>query len=500
MRHEPVDPAVSLGAALVLSAWLSAGCEEPPREFVHVERLTSRQIANSMTDLSGLRSPSLDSLPGSVEGLPLVVSALDAEVLRAAADETSAFMAADLDAWARCADEEDARACAFRMVHRLGPLVLRSPVPSETTEQLLDLFDAVAPSLGYQRGVEAVISALLQSPGFVYRLERSTLDEAGVLRIDDYAIASRISYFVWDSIPDRELLDAAASGALREPERRVEELDRMLVDPRAASTFVARVREWLGVDLTNVTKDPARYPLFDPASLGTMSADLDAFIESAGWGDGGSFHRMLKDPVGGSAEPGRFGVFMMPAVLTGLATSTSSSPVLRGRLVKERLFCESIASPPAGLAIMVPEPSVDATTRQRYEIHAREEPCATCHDALDPLGFAFEHYDAVGMYRQTENGLAIDASGTARHAATGTSLTFQDAVDLLSQLDETGMGARCWARYWAELAFGRSPSEESMQDVEAELFGARTSTPALFRALVRSPAFIEPHREQEGSP
>ena len=146
-----------------------------------------------------------------------------------------------------------------------------------------------------------------------------------------------------------------------------------------------------------------------------------------------------------------------------------------------------------------PGPSSGTTTRERYEAHAAEEPCATCHEKLDPLGFAFEHYDAVGQRRETENGAPVDASGTAAHAATRATFTFDEADELLLQLDESGVAARCWARYFAELAFGQRPDADAMAAIEAEVLARGTSTQALWLAVVRSPAFIEPIRDEGGA-
>lgn len=499
MRPIRLGAARNLPGCLAALACLAAGCEEPPpRPRVHVERLTSRQIANTMTDLTGYVSPSWSALPGAEPGTPLTVSVVDADVLRAGADEAAAAMTADLEKWAPCAASEPPRSCASRVIERFGLLAYRTPVPPDARDDMLGLFELVHAEQGYPRAVEALLSALLQSPRTLYRVETEVEGADGKRRVDDFAIASRLSYFVWDSAPDRQLLQAAARGDLRQPEVRAREAERMFRDARATRAFVARVRDWLGVDFSDVTKDPAAFPSFDPAAVASMSAEVDSFVERAGWGDDGSFHRLASEPFD-AGDPHRRGVLMLPGVLTALATSTSSSPVLRGKLVRERLFCESIAAPPAGLVIMAPGPSSGMTTRERYEAHAAEEPCATCHEKLDPLGFAFEHYDAVGQRRETENGAPIDASGTAAHAATRVSFNFDEADELLLQLDESGVAARCWARYFAELAFGQRPDAEVMAAIEAEVLARGTSTQALWLAVVRSPAFIEPIRDEGGA-
>jgi hypothetical protein len=481
------------------SACLAFACQDaPPEPPVHLERLSPRQIANTMTDLTGYRSPSLDALPGAEPGMELTMSVVDAEVIRSVATETAAVMAADLDRWAPCPAGETAHGCASRLLDRFGTLAWRGPVPPDVRDQMLDLFDAVAVQHGYPRGVEALLSAVLQSPRLVYRVEATVHEEGRARRLDDFAIASRLSYFLWDSAPDVRLLEAAARGELRREDGRVAEAERMLRDPRAVATFVARVRAWLGVDFISVTKDPAAFPAFDPASLVVMSDEIDAFARRAGWGDEGSFHRLITEPLD-PADPRRRGILMLRGVLAALATSSSSSPVLRGKLVRERLLCESIAPPPAGLVIMAPEPSPETTTRERYEAHAKDEVCAACHTRLDPPGFAFEHYDAVGERRAIENGFVVDASGSLVASASQATYTFTDAADLLEQLDASGVAARCWARYFAEIAFGQKPDPEVMGGIEAELLEASTSTAALWRAIVRSPAFVEPIEAEEQS-
>ncbi len=487
-----------LGRVGALFAFVAgSACEEaPPPPDVHAERLTPRQIEDTLVDLTGYRSPELDALPGATGDLPPMMSTLDVEIMRAVAEDTAWTMMVDIERWAPCHGGEDAHRCAAEFIDRFGSKALRAPVPPETRATLLAMFDRLLPAAGYTRAVQAVAEVLLQSPRLLYRIETTVHDEEGTPRIDALSIAARLSYFVWGSTPDDALLQAAASGEVLAAEGRGRQIDRMLDDPRAQRTFIARVRDWMSVDLEGLTKDPTVFPAFDQYTPLSMGAQIDFFLKDAGWGPEGSFHRLLTDPVGLQSEPERRGILLLPGFLATHATPNSTSPVLRGKLVLERLLCESVSPPPPGLDISIPPPGPDTTTRERFERHGKEEPCASCHQRLDPLGFAFESYDGIGARRMTENGHAIDATGVIRIAG-GTELAFDGATSLLDQLDESGVAARCWARHWSKLALGPQADDRALEEIEARFLSEGTRTTALFRAIAESEAFVRPIPSEE---
>jgi hypothetical protein len=423
-------------------------------------------------------------------------SLVDAEVIAAAARGTAEALVVEKERTAPCAPGEDRRLCAGRVIDNFGWFAFRGPVPPESRAQLLAMFDALYPTAGYDTALRALFEAILQSPLVLYRVERLVPSEDGAFVVDDFAIASRLSYFLWDSMPDEALLDDAQAGKLQDPGVRVAHVSRMLDDPRAPITFIKRVRDWLEIDLDSLTKDPSIFPAYDVFSPMAMDAQVEFFVKTAGWGQAGSFHRLLTDPAGLASEPNRRGILMLPGVLASHATPTESSPVRRGKLVRERLFCETIASPPPGLDISIPAAGPNTTTRQRFEQHGLEEPCATCHSQLDPLGFAFEHYDAAGSWRDEENGFSIDATGSAVHRASGVAFSFDGARDLVEQLDASGIAARCWARHFTTLALGPGIDDAALRAIEDEFLGAETGTLALYRAIAASNAFVRPRTAQ----
>jgi hypothetical protein len=480
-----------------LSVLVAAACEDPtPEPPIHAERLTPRQIANTFADLTGRRSDELGALPAADETLQSGFSLVDAEVIAAAARATAEALVVEKARTAPCAEGEDARLCAGRVIDNFGWFAFRGPVPPESRAQLLGMFDKLYAEVGYDTALRAVFEAILQSPLVLYRVENPVPQEDGTVVVDDFAIASRLSYFLWDSMPDDALLDLAKGGKLQDPGVRVAQVSRMLDDPRAPITFVKRVRDWLELDLESLTKDPTIFPAYNVFSPMAMDAQVEFFVNMAGWGRTGSFHRLLTDPAGLASEPDRRGILMLPGVLASLATPTESSPVLRGKLIRERLFCETIASPPPGLDISIPAAGPSTTTRQRFEKHGLEEPCAACHTQLDPLGFAFEHYDATGAWRDEENSLPIDATGVAVHRASGATFEFDGARDLVEQLDASGVAARCWARHFTSLALGPGVDAAELRAIEDEFLGAETGTMALYRAIAASTAFVRPRAIQ----
>ncbi|NUO48665.1 MAG: DUF1592 domain-containing protein, partial [Polyangiaceae bacterium] len=242
----------------------AGACTDPnPEPPVHTERLSPRQIANTFEDLTGRRSDELGALPKADETLVAGFSLVDAEVIAAAARATAEALVAEKERTAPCPAGRDPRLCAARVIDNFGWFAFRGPVPAESRAQLLGMFDALYPQVGYDTAIRAVFEAILQSPLVLYRIENTVPKEDGTFAIDNYAIASRLSYFLWDSMPDDALLDAARAGELDDPGVRVAQVSRMLDDPRAPITFTKRVRDWLEIDLESLTKDPSIFPAYN---------------------------------------------------------------------------------------------------------------------------------------------------------------------------------------------------------------------------------------------
>ena len=330
--------------------------------------------------------------------------------------------------------------CAKRILTNLATQAYRRPVTDADLDDLLPFYQSARAQGTFERGIEEAVERLLVSPQFLYRIERdpAKIAPGTPYRITDLELASRLSFFLWSSIPDEELRTVAASGKLREPGVLEQQVKRMLADPRADSLVTNFAEQWLFVrDLK--TKDPDLYLFrdFDETLRSAFEQETRLFLTSilrkdrsvldlltanytfvnerlaAHYGIPniqGSYFREVTFPEGSS----RGGLLGQGSILTLTSYSTRTSPVLRGKYVLQNL----LASPPPPPPPNVPALKTDGnaagetlTMRQAMEQHRANPACAGCHARMDPIGFAMENFDAVGRWRDRDDGKPIDVSG-----------------------------------------------------------------------------------------
>jgi hypothetical protein len=337
-----------------------------------------------------------------------------------------------------------------------------------------------------------------------------------VVQLGPYEIASRLSYLLWSSMPDDELLAAADAGELATPEQIKAQAERMLEDGRARAAVANFHRQWLELShLETINKDPATYPAYsedlrplwkseteafldyvvfedaagDVATLFTapysfMNAELAAFYGVEG-PEGGAFQRVDLDPTQ------RAGFLTHASVLASLAKPNQSSPVHRGKFVRERLLCEILPPPPNNIEIKAPDVTPGVSTRERFSQHRDDPNCATCHVLMDPIGFGFEHYDGIGLWRDNDEGVPVDATGeiAGSRSANG---TFDGAIELAHQLAESEQVRQCVVSQWFRFGYGRAEQEEdrcSMDQLQQAFAESGHNIRALLVALTQTEAF-----------
>jgi hypothetical protein len=371
----------------------------------------------------------------------------------------------------------------------------------------------------FQEGIELVVQTALQSPAFLYRFEFGGSAAAGqkLVRLSQHELASRLSYLLWASMPSDELLAAADAGQLATSEQIATQARQMLEAPRARQAVAEFYRQWLGVsDLENVKKDATAYPEFTPALQAAMAAELPAFVEHVIWSADRSLTTLLTAPIGfvGSSflaeiygvEPPtdaglspimldpaqRAGVLTQAAVLAVHALPNQSSPVARGKFVRERLLCQVPSPPPPNLNVTPPEVDPNLTTRERFAEHTESAECAGCHELMDPLGFAFESYDTLGRYRSTDAGKPIDTSGWIS-GSTDVDGTFQNARELTEKLAGSQQVRDCVATQWFRYAFGRheGPADAcALAKVQSDFTTTGLDLRELLVSLTQSESFL----------
>ena len=328
------------------------------------------------------------------------------------------------------------REAARRILERFAARAWRRPVDEKELKYLLKLFQqADRQGLPFDEAVGRSLKAALVSPNFLYRLEQ---DGGAEQRIDDYALASRLSYFVWLSMPDETLFDLARERRLREPDVVLGQIRRMIRDPRADAFSSRFISQWLGsVELGRSAKpDTGVFPEYSGSLEESMKREVVEFFRHLLQEDGSLLHLIDADYLtvneelaahyGISGVTGREfrkvpvqdrnrgGVIGMAGLLTTASLPVRTSPVLRGKWVLETLLGQELPPPPPDAGDL-PEPTPateDLTLRQRFEQHRDSPQCAACHDRIDPIGYGLENYDAIGRWRLTdENGRPLDTVG-----------------------------------------------------------------------------------------
>lgn len=414
---------------------------------------------------------------------------------------------------------EQTPGCAERILARVATRAYRRPVtPSELTA-LTGLAALVRDSGdSFDEGIRVGLQAILMSPHFLFRAEPA---QAQPQLISEYELASRLSYFLWSSLPDAELTAAAAAGRLRQPAVLAAQLRRMLADPRADALVENFVGQWLGWRLLDRRKpDPARFPNVDDELLEAMRRETFLFARAILKEDrslldfiDGRF-TFLNGPlaryygvagVRGEAfarvalnDARRSGVMTHGSVLTLSSYATRTSPVLRGRWVLENLL--GTPPPPAPPDIpALPEANVSAASlRTRLEQHRSNARCAVCHDQMDPIGFGLENFDAAGAWRDREGDFPIDSSGTFSNGA-----SFRGPEELKQVLKgQSGLFVRNLTEKLLTYALGRGIETTDRVAVESITRRVRAEGDrfaVLIREIVQSPLF-QMRGKSEGGP
>ncbi len=423
--------------------------------------------------------------------------------------------------WDTLATIEQQR-CAWTSIERFARRAYRRPLRAPEHDRLHGFWQANLESGSTDEAVALTVAGVLQAPPFHFRLDPGNPSTNGRSPgMTDWELATRLSYFLWDTMPDEALFAAAESGQLATTEALQRQARRMLDDPKARPAIVHFHHQWLGTNqvlliaparrafgrlfgISDRLKDAADDDLEWPAIMGpvrhSMKFETELFVERAVFDGAGTFTALMTDnrgymsdataPIYGDgaermadgptvtkpielvvASIGRVkeltlypvefprseraGVLTLPSVLALGAYAVQPGPILRGKRVLERLACMHLGTPIQGAEAALPPDTLTAenTNRERTVSATSPPACQSCHKVINPPGFAFENYDAVGQWRAYDNGQAVDASGSL---ALGGSeqLEFSDGVDLARQLANSDRVRDCYVRQWTRYALG----------------------------------------------
>jgi hypothetical protein len=521
---------VSGRACVPVAAWLAAlaGCvgpaastrttppaAAPPAADAPVRRLSRDEYRNAIADLFGLPPPARGDLPddGVIDGLVTTAGqrlrpGQWQKYLEVAAD-LGATIARQLPRHFPCAtDALDERSCVRRFLETVGTRVFRRRLTPAEGAQMTAVFDrARAGGLSFAHAASAMVQAMLTAPQFLFLWERADAP-------DSWQLAARLSFQLWRTTPDAVLLEAAARDELRSPAALAAQAARLMEDPRARPVVAAFFDGWLGLDrIEELQKDPARHPLVDKGLLLALARETRRYLADLFWSQDGKlatlFESTLKvrnrtlskyygDDLGKDeeihtmrVEPSEqsFGLLSQAGLLMAMGPADDSAIIHRGKFLRTRVLCGVLPPPPPGVPPL-PVHAPGMTGRQRVEAHTDRPSCYGCHSEINPLGFALEHFDGGGRWRDSEAGQPVDARAEIEDGDIAG--TVGGARELSQRLGASDDVRRCAARRLYEFALGRPAGAEDVDALHALETHLRASDGSLKALLLEAVSRVQP--------
>lgn len=446
-----------------------------------VRRLTARELANTARDVFlGGRLPATVLPSGApAHAFDNVYDALTIDdafalSLQEFAEEVAAKTVESIDSVAPCTPGGAPADCARAFVVATGRRAYRRPLSSAETDALVRLYTDTRVKEDHATAIATVVEAMIQSPNFLFRTELGdgTPDANGHVRLSPWEVASALSYFLWRAPPDDALLAKAEAGALRTPVAIEAEARRMLASPRSTEAFRDFVSQWTEVaDASVIAKSD---PSISHSLADQMTTEWIATIDGAWSGKGGFKGLMLSAPAasaGGdlgriyAGDPAglqaRAGLFTRAGFLAAHASAGGVNPVMTGRFVRVRVFCQPLPPPPPGVPDAPKDPAL--STRQKYEQHRRDPSCGSCHSLMDPIGFGLERYAANGAFRAAELRGADSFALTGQGELKGTDVDgpFVDGAELAEKIATSATAMQCFAANAMSWLLGRDVTVEA---------------------------------------
>jgi len=498
-----------------------------------IRRLTRFEYNNTVRDLLGDTTNPADVLPPEEEvagfnnqAAALTSSNLLIEQYMKVAEEVGARAVLDMNALLPECDPglDGSDTCALSFIRDFGRRAFRRPLSQTEIELLKGVFDWAInePDLGrFEDGIQVIIEAVLQSPSFLYRPELGdeTPIEGDVVPFTSWEMATKLSYMLWNTMPDTALFAAAEADELTTKEQIAAQATRMLDDDRARDLIRNFHTQWLLLThLDTVTKDTGVYPAFSASLRPLWTEEIQAFVEHVILEGDGSLQTLLTadysfmneelasfygddvlDSVAGpefrqvQLDPEhRAGLLTSAGLMAAHANANQSSPVFRGKFVREQLMCNTLPPPPNDLVIEPPELDPNKTTKEQFEEIGANPACAGCHTLMNPIGFIFEHYDGVGLWRDEQNGMPIDALGEVVQTD-DIDGEYDGALEFAAALADSTQVQECVSSQWFRFAYNRTVTEEDSCSVEQLNDVFRSSSfniRSLLVALTQTNAFL----------
>ncbi len=413
--------------------------------------------------------------------------------------------------------DADVDACKDQFIDEVGLRVYRRPLTAGELSIVGGLYDDIRSLQDAEGAWSAVMQFFLQSPALLYRTERGAgeVDNAPELvALTDYEMASRLSYFFLNSMPDDELFDAAAAGELSRPGQIEAQARRLVQSERAMDAIELFHRDWLHLhELENAAKSTDTFPEWGEGMRAALQDELRAFLELQGDATYASLMTSGEIPVdpaltsvydaesGPQSLPERVGLLTLASFAAAHATESVTNPIERGAFIRQQILCAGLPEFPGDVDTSPLESVADRpTARERLQPLMEREDCSSCHTQFNPLGLALEQFDALGHFRTEENGTPIDTSGSVALEDVG---AFMDAPDMLNRIANSESGESCYTTQWFRFTQGRRevPADACvMDDLQQAVRASGGNVRELMVALTQTEAFRFHPALQEESP
>ncbi len=414
-------------------------------------------------------------------------------------------------------------ACLDGMLDTFAMRAFRRPLASDERDRLKTLFGK-ARTWGFERAIDLTVQAIVESPQFLYKVELGGDEQDGALALTGYEVATRLSYLLWDSMPDPALFAAAKDGSLDTLAGIDAQVTRMLADPRAEGALREFDSQWLSLPRMAGNASPERksrtlFASYDQKAADAVMGGLESFMTDALLGEGGGLRRLLTStkvfvnsssaaiygataPSGATLAPvditdgSRTGLLTQAGLMAGFAHDTTQAPVFRGVFVLDQMLCQKPPPPPNNVSVTPPpaDPSVRRTSRERLvEEHEKQGAgCQSCHEVIDGAGFAFEHYGAIGQWQDFEDGdLPIDSSARLLNTYDADG-EFASVIEMAEALSKSEQVAQCFVTQFYRYALARSQEETDGCNIAAitdQVVASDGDFRALVSALTKTHAF-----------
>lgn len=483
-----------------------------------LRRLSREEYRNTLTDLFGVGAPAAADLPedGELGGFRTTADQLLSPAqIDKYLDGASAVADRFLAEKKLACEAQNETPCVEQFLDGTGTRIFRRPLSPEERGHYAGVFTTSRSAAPFEEAAATMLSAMLLAPQFLFFVEpRPTgVAEGQAYPVDDWQLATRLSYVFWHTTPDAELLGLARAGKLHEAETLQAQGQRLIADERARPVARDFLAQWLKVDKIAdvVVDDTIKNPDLTPALLADLAVETDQFTQAAFWGPGDTLKALLvsptrfrnknlsafyQDPLGttdavretaGQVSERSFGLFSQAGFMAAISRSPDNAIIYRGRFLRERFLCTNLSPPPPGTVTPLPRVTPGTPNRQRVADHTAGKVCTGCHQLMNPLGYTLEHFDRFGRWREEDQGLPIDARAEILKSDFG---SVDGALGLATKLSESAEVRACAAKQIFQYTLSRRPAPSDACAFDMLNGQSSRSFRDLFLAVAQNPAFL----------